>query len=373
MQIRPDRDPRLPIGAAIMLGVAVLAAGIPFIMHGRAVTPVSHTASTAATKTPGAQPAAKPADAASSQAAPVATSPVASVPQTAPSPATTPRPAPAPVTAKPRVTAAQAGPSVEAYRGLGTWVDIYDDRAWNDPASAVRNMAGHGVRTLYLETGNSRAPSALKDPAKLATFIRSAHANHMRVVAWYLPDLQKLSLDYDRVSQAIRFTTSDGQKFDSFALDIESSKVANIGARNQALTTLTSKIRHSVGKSYALGAIIPSPVGISKDYGPWPSFPYSMLAQNYDVFLPMSYYTWHGSGGAAALADTLANVRIIRSQKGCANTPIHPIGGLAENSTPSEVRAFLRAEHQTGCIGAGLYGWSGTTTAGWQQLSALRP
>ena len=46
--------------------------------------------------------------------------------------------------------AAAASAPIVAYRGLGTWVDMYDARAWDDPAAAIADMQGHGVRTLFL-------------------------------------------------------------------------------------------------------------------------------------------------------------------------------------------------------------------------------
>ena len=277
------------------------------------------------------------------------------------------------VTASTSASATPSGPSLEAYRGLGSWVDIYDDRAWNDPAAAVRDMSRHGVRTLFIETGNSHAATAIHEPAAMQTFIREAHALDMRVVAWYLPDLTSEALDSTRVAQAIGFRTSDGQGFDSFALDIESSAVRSTTARNSRLATLSGKIRDLVGPSYPLGAIIPSPVGISTKRGYWDTFPYAMLARTYDVFLPMSYYTYHGSGEASAYSDTVSNVRILRAQRGCSKTPIHLIGGIAEDSSPAEVRAFVRAERETQCLGASLYGWAGTTGGHWQLLKDVIP
>jgi len=61
---------------------------------------------------------------------------------------------------------ASTAPSREAYRGLGSWVDIYDSKAWKDPSAAIADMASHGVRTLYLETSNSRSSFAMKDRAR---------------------------------------------------------------------------------------------------------------------------------------------------------------------------------------------------------------
>ena len=261
---------------------------------------------------------------------------------------------------------------LDAYRGLGSWVDIYDTRAWANPAAAVRDMSAHGVRTLYIETGNFHTSPALHDPKALAVFISQAHARHMRVVAWYLPSLQSGSADYSRIARAIAFKTADGQKFDSFALDIESTAVSSIGARNRGLAALSKKIRALVGPRYALGAIIPSPAALSQKRGYWDDFPYTAVARNYDVFLPMGYYTYHGKGASAARSDTTANIRVLRSQKGCASKPIHLIGGIADDSSTAEVQAFVKATREMHCFGASLYGWVGTTGPDWKALRQVR-
>src|SRR5579859_3338794 len=72
------------------------------------------------------------------------------------------------------------------FRGLGTWVDIYGTE-WADPEAAVAAMAQHGVKTLYLETGNYSHPAPVYRPAEAGRFIDAAHAAGMRIVAWYLP------------------------------------------------------------------------------------------------------------------------------------------------------------------------------------------
>ena len=263
-------------------------------------------------------------------------------------------------------------PSIGAYKGLGCWVDIYEDKAFKNPEAAVKDMASHGVRTLYLETGNSRSKTAIVNPSAQARFIRAAHARKMKVVAWYLPDLKNVDSDYKRIAAAIKFRTSDGQRFDSFALDIESSAVKSVSTRNARLASLTKRIRKLAGRSYPLGAIIPSPVGISKNSGYWKSFPYKSLAASYDVFVPMSYYTYHGKGAAAAKSDTLANIRIIRSQPGCKTIPIHMIGGIADNSSDAETKAFVNATQKARCNGASFYSWTGTSAADWKALRAVK-
>ena len=264
------------------------------------------------------------------------------------------------------------GPSLEAYRGLGSWVDIYDAAAWKDPAATVRDMSANGVRTLFVETANFGAKTDLVYPDQLRAFIAEAHARHMYVVAWYLPNMSADPTDYRRVAQAIDLATTDGQRFDSFALDIESSVVKPDALRNQGLATLSAQIRSHVGPKYPLGAIIPSPYGLSRKKGSWNDFPYQAVAQTYDVFVPMDYYTYHDAGNPQQAYDiTMACVRVIRAQPGCATTPIHMIGGIAEKSSPAEVQQFVRATRETGCIGASLYGWPGTTAADLRELAAV--
>jgi len=227
------------------------------------------------------------------------------------------------------------------------------------------------VRTLFIETANSGSASALNKPAQLGTFIDQAHAHKMAIVAWYLPDMRNLRHDYSRIEQAIRFTAPGGHKFDSFAMDIESHAIVSQTARNAALTALSQRVRDLVGPTYPLGAIIPSPVGLAKKRGGWSVFPYAELARTYDVFLPMAYYTYHAHGAPAVYADTVANVRILRAQKGCSQSPIHLIGGISERSSTPETQAFVRAVRDTSCLGASVYGWTGTSLAAWRKLAAI--
>jgi hypothetical protein len=267
---------------------------------------------------------------------------------------------------------AQTSPStagtLDAYRGLATWVSIYDRRAWADPGAAVRDMASHGVQTIFIQTGTSNSKGTVYDPAAQQAFISAAHAHGMRIVGWYLPDMTDVPYDYGRIAQAVRLRTADGQGFDSFALDIESTAIADLGARDAALDVLSSELRALVGVSYTLGAIVPPPVGIAKQAGFWDDFPYGSVARTFDVLLPMDYYTYDGRGAVAVGADASANVRLLRAEPGCAAVPIHLIGGLAAKSTPAEAKAFADEAVASGCIGASLYSWSGTAAAEWNAL-----
>lgn len=260
-----------------------------------------------------------------------------------------------------------------AYWGLGSWIDLWDAGAWRNPAAAVKDMADHGVRTIYIQTGNARSIGGISNPAAMRAFITEAHARGMYVVAWYLPNLKPGSVDYDRVVQAVQFTTEDGQKFDSFALDIESTAVKPLSARNRNLAALSKRIRELVGPSYPLGGIIPSPVGLKKQTGFWNVFPYANVARDYDVLLPMAYYTFHGHTASQARKDVLDNMRILRAQPGCSKIPVHLIGGLAGESSAAEMQAFARASREASCVGISVYDWVGMNDARWTALRAGWP
>ena len=276
--------------------------------------------------------------------------------------------------APPPASAAAGSASIAAYRGLGTWVDMYDASAWNDPAAAVKDMASHGVRTLYLETANYHNPqsASLFKPAALAVFIQQCHARQIKIVAWYLPGFKDLDKDYERSMAAIDYRTPDGQKFDSFALDIEDSTVKPASTRSARLKTLSAKIRAAVGKSYPLGGITPSPAGMKINSSYWPDFPYKDVAAVYDVIVAMGYYTYHGDGYNHAYNETLENVRIVREETGRPTIPIHIIAGLGDKSSGSETTAFVRALRETGCLGGSMYDWATTDDADWRPLAGVR-
>ena len=269
---------------------------------------------------------------------------------------------------------ASAAASITAYRGLGTWVDIWDSAQWGDPEAAVAAMQVRGVRTLYLETGNFSRTDAqyakyLKDSKR---FITACHARGMRVVAWYLPSFKNVGKDFRRCAQAIDLRTADGQRFDSFALDIEDRSVKPVSERNRRLTTLSKRLRAKVGKAYPLGGIIPSPVALEWAPPYWPGFPYKMVAKLYDVIVPMGYYTFHVKGYAATYAETLRNVAIVREKTGDPGVPIHLIGGVANDSSDSETTAYVRAVRETGLLGGSLYAFPDTSAADWRRLANVR-
>jgi hypothetical protein len=264
---------------------------------------------------------------------------------------------------------AAAAPDPSAYAGLGTWIDVYDPNAWSAPDATAAAVRARGVRTLYLQTSNSNRSADLVRAAALGRLVDAAHARGLRVVAWYLPTLLHPARDLRRTLAAVRFRTPTGGRFDSFALDIESSSVRSPALRNARLLDLSRRLRAAVGPSYPLGAIIPSPVGMKLLPRYWPGFPYSDLWRVYDVFLPMAYFSYRAHGDAAVAGYVRRGIEIIRARTGDPDVPIHVIGGISQRTSAAEARGFMRAVRGCRTFGFSLYDFFGTSASAWRTLT----
>jgi hypothetical protein len=269
-------------------------------------------------------------------------------------------------------TAIRANPNIGPFRGMGTWVDLYDDPAWAHPRRAVEGMAARGVRTLYVETSNYSRSRAFVFKDGVTRFVDAAHAFGVRIVSWYLPGLRNVATDLRRARAAIRFQTPNGNAFDGFGLDIEASVVTDPAVRTARLLRLSNRLRAFAGDTYPLGAIIPSPRRIDvTDPHYWPGFPYAQLAEIDDAILPMTYYTYRESGGDAAHWYVSSVIDLIRSDVGNEQVPIHVIGGIANASSGAETRGFVHAVREHGVIGASFYTYPTTDARDWHELRTI--
>jgi hypothetical protein len=266
----------------------------------------------------------------------------------------------------PAAGAPKASPSLAPYAGLGTWLDIYATSYWGNPEQEVAAMARDGVKTLYLQTGNY---SRQANRRELGRFVDAAHAHGLRVVAWYLPSFANPRQDVRRSLAAIRFRSAHGERFDSFALDIEASDVRTVSLRNDRLLALSAALRAAVGPGYPLGAIVPSAVGMEHHPKYWPAFPYAALGHSVDVFLPMAYFTYRVKGRGASARYVQRSVALLRAGAG-AGVPVHVIGGVAGSASIADVRGFMDAVARCSPVGYGLYDFPITSAAAWAALGA---
>jgi hypothetical protein len=263
----------------------------------------------------------------------------------------------------------EAGPRVvDAYDGLGAWVDAYDfspiyarDGVPPLTAEAVDDMADAGVRTLFIQAARNdeRAPDGVLDPAILAQFLTRAHRNDMRVIGWYLPKFADVDLDLRRLEAIADFEVL-GHRFDGIAVDIEfTGDVPDHASRNQRLIELSQRLREQSGDD-ALGAIVLPPVQLEV-VNPrlWPAFPYQELAGLYDVWLPMSYWTFRraDSGYLDGYHYNYESVVRLRANLGDPEALVHPIGGIGDAMTPAQLDGFLRSLDDTAAVGGSIYDW----------------
>ena len=261
----------------------------------------------------------------------------------------------------------------EPYRGLGTWIDIYDHSVWRHPERSVRRMAAHGIRTIYLQTSNYNRNQPFVHREGVEAILDAAQEQGLEVVAWYLPGFADLPTDLQRTMRSIRLRTRAGNGFDSFALDIESPEVRRPSVRTRRLLRLSAAIRRMAGPGYPLGAIVASPHRLVRsDPDFWPGFPWRRLAETYDVMLPMTYYTYRVRGPRDAAWYTAQNVQIIRKETSGMKVPIHVVGGISFDATGPETQGFVRAVENKHVIGASYYTFPGITLDQWKALRALR-
>ena len=279
------------------------------------------------------------------------------------------------------VTNTQTRPKVSAFAGLGTWVDVYDygPKFQSSPraapsltADSVDDMARLGVKTIYLQAAqdDTRSDGLLADRDVVSGFLRRAHRREVKVVAWYLPHFADVDRDLRYVRALARYR-SHGQRFDGIALDIEwTSDVPDPVARNRALIDLAHRARRVV-TGVPLGAIVLEPVlieDVNRNY--WPDFPWRALRKDFDVWLPMSYWTNRStaSGWKDAFRYVQENVKRVRTDLHEPHARVHAIGGIADRAEPREYTNFIAAAKQSGAIGWSVYDYVTTSSSAWPRL-----
>ncbi|MGH2740854.1 MAG: hypothetical protein ACRDH6_10295, partial [Actinomycetota bacterium] len=261
-------------------------------------------------------------------------------------------------------------PRLEPFKGLGAWVDIYDDASWQDPPGTVARIAAQGVRTIYIQTTNYRSHGPINRPERMDEFLDAAATQGVQMVAWYVPDFEHMNRDFNWSMAAIEFESDQGNRFDAFGLDIEAREVANDQQRSNRVVKLSQRIREAAGPGYPLGAIVVPPIR-SATY--WPIFPDQQIADIYDVVLPMAYWAYHEQGARATYSYIVESIRLTRERSGQERVPIHLIGGVADDVNRVEAAAFVHAVREYGLIGASFYDEDTSGPEDWAALAQILP
>ena len=269
--------------------------------------------------------------------------------------------------------AAPAAPRADAavFGGLGTWIDIYDGPLFATPERTAARIANRGVKVVWVETANDRAPADVMRPAQLGRLVDGLHARGIRVIAWYLPGHVNQALDVRRSLAMLRFRTATGQMFDGVALDIESTRLRNVPLRSRRAVALAQRLRQEAGDTPL--AIVPfNPRGLERRPSTWPRFPWAELAATSDAFAPMAYTGGALKGFDATYGYVTRAIRLLRTQTGNPEVPIHVAGGVADRMGAEELAGFVAAVSDDGAVlGVSLYDWQTTRPAAWRALAPL--
>jgi hypothetical protein len=270
--------------------------------------------------------------------------------------------------------------TTEPYRGLGAWIDVFDylpslaSTGSTTPmqVAEIAPMRAFGTETLFLQAATTSAGPGVADEQLVGRFLVAAHDAGMAVVAWYLPYFGDLASDLGRI-QALRSFEFEGHRFDGLAVDIEwTSSVPDPIERSRRLVELSKATDAMVGGE-PLGAIVMPPVQI-EDVNPayWPGFPWAELAGIYDIWMPMSYWTFRGPPWDQADVYTEENIRRIAQHVGVTSDRIHAVGGVADEATEGDMRDFMRAVTGTGVAGWSVYDFRTLTVGGMAALDPTR-
>jgi hypothetical protein len=276
--------------------------------------------------------------------------------------------------------AGAGGPSLNAFKQVGAWVDVFDytprlQNAGTKPRvtpDSIADMAALGVKTLYVQVANpDGAPSnQLTDRTELQALLTQAHDHGVAVVPWFLPGLTSPKDDLATMRQ-IAGLRAAGDKFDGIGLDLESGDEPDIALRNARTVAFAKQVRKVVGPSMPVAAIVYPAVQLELlNTTLWPDFPYRGVAKYVDLWMPMSYYTFRStdSGLRNAYRYTVDSVTRLRARLGNPKAPVHLIGGLAEDSTPDDYLDMTRAAKATNALGWSVYDYATTDSWSWPYL-----
>ena len=280
--------------------------------------------------------------------------------------------------------------SVDSYYGLGAWVDSFDaDPAYARSAPTVHpadvaDMDEYGVRTLFLQASrdNDRSGMLISDPWILTNFLLSSHQYGLNVIAWYLPKWVG-DEDLERLVALHEFEVL-GHRFDGLAVDIEwTGGDLSHEERSSRLLELSARLEVIVGDD-PLGAIVMPPVltdEINLDF--WPEFPWERIRPHFDVWLPMSYWSFRTEEHADPLYYSGESIRLLRSNLKSPNALVHGIGGVGSTdgtylpnpgepmASINDLEGFTTSLKETGSIGGSIYDWATTGRHARRQLNAL--
>jgi hypothetical protein len=269
-------------------------------------------------------------------------------------------------------------PDLTIFRGLGTWVDLYDygTSSGLDPATAVPVMQSRGIRTIYIETARYRSTSAFDFPTDIGRWIEAAHAAGMKIVGWYLPAYSTyMNADVSRTVAIATYRSPAGQGFDGLGIDIEYKTSGQArSAWFSDIATHLARVRTGATAAFPIGAITVPPLAMDIYPASWSGFPWAAVGANANIVIPMGYWSYRhdcsSNPNHCPYQYSVGNINAARTRTG--GLPVHLIGGVADSVTSQGVADFVKAAHDARAYGASLYDYRTTPSSFWPILAGAR-
>ena len=257
------------------------------------------------------------------------------------------------------------------FSGLGAWVDQFDF-ANLDVGRSIAIMRANGVRTLFIQSGESSTPDAVLP--ETGPWLVAAHEAGMKVVAWYLPHYSDMELDVARTVAAARYGYF-GQRFDGVGVDIEYRRSVKGPEWMARVAQHMALVRKALGARYPIAAITPPPLQMAVAPGYWAGFPWASLGRSSSEIMLMAYWSARADcpKNPSHCAYGYTKDDVLQARALTANrVPIHVIGGVGGQITAADVVAFVKGARDAHADGASLYDFATTDASWWPALRGLR-
>jgi hypothetical protein len=267
------------------------------------------------------------------------------------------------------------------FRGLGTWVDVFDYGL--SPEASVADMQARGVRTLFLSTGRFSSTNDLHNEALIGRWLDAAHGAGLRVVGWYVPGYGDVARDVHRTVAIERYVSPGGQRFDAIGVNIERFRNPGdpIGTftgevfRDDFLRLSVSHLRQVRDRTdLMITAIVPTPY-TARPGNRWEGFRYADIGRYSDVTTPMVLWSFRSGYTASQVRDYVAAE--ISTTRRLTGDPVHVEGGVDDPGTEptpvtsTTVRAFVDGAFDGRAIGGSHYDYDTTKPSYWSILERL--
>ncbi len=229
--------------------------------------------------------------------------------------------------------------------GTGMWIWYLSASQGGSPPAIGQQAAAHGIKTVFLKSGDGGNQWAQFSPANVAAL----KAQGLHVCAW------QYVYGNSPLAEAQVGIQSARNGADCLVIDAESEYEGRYAQAQQYIQAL----RKGVGASY--------PVGLASfpyvDYHP--AFPYSVFlgpgGAQYN--LPQMYWQDIGTSVDAVYAHTWPLNRVY-------GAPIYPLGQIYNSPPVSAVLRFRQDAAAYGATGLSWWDWQEATTAGWGAVAS---